>query len=41
MIEAAAKIAGRWGYAVLEEKIREYAERRLEGKEEKVEMWSG
>ncbi|RMZ77947.1 hypothetical protein DV738_g4177, partial [Chaetothyriales sp. CBS 135597] len=34
MVEAAAKIVGRWGYTVLEEKIREYAERRLEGTED-------
>jgi chromosome transmission fidelity protein 4 len=31
MVEAAAKIASRYGYGVLEEKIREEAEKRLEG----------
>jgi chromosome transmission fidelity protein 4 len=31
MVEAAAKIASRYGYGVLEEKIREEAEARLEG----------
>ncbi|KAG9773957.1 sepB protein, partial [Aureobasidium melanogenum] len=34
MLEAAAKVAGRWGRTVLEDKIREYAERRLMGLEE-------
>lgn len=34
MIEAASKIAGRWGRSVLEGKIRELGERRLEGLEE-------
>ncbi|EXJ91497.1 chromosome transmission fidelity protein 4 [Capronia epimyces CBS 606.96] len=31
MVEAAAKVAGRWGRTMLEDKIREYAERRLMG----------
>ena len=31
MIEAAGKVAGRWGRVVLEEKIREVGERRLMG----------
>lgn len=34
MLEAAAKVAGRWGRTVLEDKIREYAERKLMGIEE-------
>jgi chromosome transmission fidelity protein 4 len=34
MLEAAAKVAGRWGRGVLEEKIRDYAERRLMGLDE-------
>lgn len=34
MLEAAAKVAGRWGRTVLEDKIREVAERRLMGIEE-------
>lgn len=34
MLEAAAKVAGRWGRTILEDKIREYAERRLIGIEE-------
>ncbi|KIX99253.1 uncharacterized protein Z520_04829 [Fonsecaea multimorphosa CBS 102226] len=34
MLEAAAKVAGRWGRTVLEDKIREVAERRLMGVEE-------
>ncbi|ETI24123.1 hypothetical protein G647_03492 [Cladophialophora carrionii CBS 160.54] len=34
MLEAAAKVAGRWGRTVLEDKIREMAERRLMGIEE-------
>ncbi|KAI1615361.1 chromosome transmission fidelity protein 4 [Exophiala viscosa] len=34
MLEAAAKVAGRWNRAVLEDKIRDYAERRLMGLEE-------
>ncbi|KAK5071682.1 DNA polymerase alpha accessory factor Mcl1 [Lithohypha guttulata] len=34
MIEAASKVAGRWGRTVLEEKIREMGERRLAGVEE-------
>ena len=34
MLEAAAKVAGRWGRTVLEDKIREIAERRLMGIEE-------
>ncbi|EXJ61022.1 chromosome transmission fidelity protein 4 [Cladophialophora yegresii CBS 114405] len=34
MLEAAAKVAGRWGRTVLEDKIREIAERRLMGLEE-------
>lgn len=34
MLEAAAKVAGRWNRTVLEEKIRDYAERRLMGLEE-------
>ncbi|EXJ93715.1 chromosome transmission fidelity protein 4 [Capronia coronata CBS 617.96] len=34
MLEAAAKVAGRWGRKVLEDKIREFAERRLMGLEE-------
>ncbi len=34
MLEAAAKVAGRWGRSVLEDKIREVAERRLMGIEE-------
>jgi len=33
MLEAAAKIASRWGRTVLEEKIRDYAERKLMGME--------
>ncbi len=31
MIEAAGRVAGRWGRSVLEEKIREVGERRLLG----------
>ena len=34
MVEAAAKVAGRWGRTVLEDKIREFAERRMMGIEE-------
>lgn len=34
MLEAAAKVASRWGRTVLEDKIREYAERRLIGMED-------
>lgn len=34
MVEAASKIAGRWGRSVLEDKIRELGEKRLEGLEE-------
>ncbi|KAK5938200.1 DNA polymerase alpha accessory factor Mcl1 [Knufia obscura] len=34
MIEAASKVAGRWGRGVLEEKIREVGERRVMGVEE-------
>jgi chromosome transmission fidelity protein 4 len=34
MLEAAAKVAGRWGRNVLEDKIREVAERRLVGLED-------
>lgn len=34
MIEAASKVAGRWGRNVLEEKIRELGERRIAGVEE-------
>ncbi|KIW13584.1 hypothetical protein PV08_08773 [Exophiala spinifera] len=34
MLEAAAKVAGRWNRTVLEDKIRDYAERRLMGMEE-------
>lgn len=34
MIEAASKVAGRWGRTVLEEKIREVGERRVNGVEE-------
>lgn len=34
MIEAASKVASRWGRSVLEEKIREVGERRLMGIEE-------
>ncbi|KIV86613.1 hypothetical protein PV11_02213 [Exophiala sideris] len=34
MLEAAAKVAGRWNRTVLEEKIRDYAERKLMGLEE-------
>jgi len=36
MIEAAGKVAGRYGRAVLEEKIRELAERRLMGEDDEV-----
>ena len=31
MVEAASKVAGRWGLTVLEDKIRAYAETRLQG----------
>nr|KAK5450421.1 DNA polymerase alpha accessory factor Mcl1 [Exophiala xenobiotica] len=34
MLEAAAKVAGRWNRTVLEDKIRDYAERRLMGMDE-------
>ena len=34
MVEAAAKVAGRWGRSVLEDKIRDVAERRMTGVEE-------
>lgn len=34
MLEAAAKVAGRWNRTVLEDKIRDYAERKLMGMEE-------
>lgn len=34
MLDAAAKVASRWGRAVLEDKIRDYAERRLMGVDE-------
>ena len=34
MVEAASKVAGRWGLSVLEEKIRTWAEERLRGVEE-------
>ena len=36
MVEAASKVAGRWGRTVLEEKIREMGERRIMGVEEDV-----